>query len=197
MKIAVVESGVVVHVIVAGDDMAVDLDGKAARGPATYTIESASGVREVAYEAVITAPAGGLLVASETVGEGWTYYDGVLTPPPPVPPTKDDLTAYAADTRWRKEIGGIVVGGVPVATDDRSKQMIIGARLAADADPDWTTQWVGADGAIYPINAAAIIAISDAVQANVNACFVAYAAVKSDIDAGDITTTQEIDDAFA
>lgn len=107
------------------------------------------------------------------------------------------LTAYAADRRWRKENGGIVVGGVPIATDDRSKQMIIGARLAADADPDWTTQWVGADGSVHPVNAAAMIAISDAVQAHVNACFVTYAAVKTDIDAGTITTTEEIDAAFA
>lgn len=112
-------------------------------------------------------------------------------------PLKEKLTAYAAAARWQKEIGGIVVGGAPIATDDRSKQMIIGARLAADADPAWTTQWVGADGSVHPVNAAAMIAISDAVQAHVNACFVTYASVKSAIDAGDITTTEEIDDAFA
>ena len=107
------------------------------------------------------------------------------------------LIAYAADKRWQKETGGITVAGVSVATDDRSKQMIIGARLAANSDPNWTTQWVGADGAIYPINAAAIIAISDTVQAHVNACFTTYALVKADIDSGTITTTAEIDAAFA
>lgn len=108
-----------------------------------------------------------------------------------------DLSAYAADARWRNETGGITIAGVPVATDDRSKQMIIGARVAADADPNWTSQWVGADGAIYPIDAAAIIAISNAVQAHVNACFATFATVKAEIDAGAITTTAEIDAAFA
>lgn len=110
---------------------------------------------------------------------------------------RNQLTAYAADKRWQKESGGIVVGGVPIATDDRSKQMIIGARLAADADPDWTTQWVGADGSVHPVDATAMIAISDAVQAHVNACFVTYASVKSAIDAGTITAREEIDAAFA
>ncbi|ABE64059.1 hypothetical protein Nham_3327 [Nitrobacter hamburgensis X14] len=108
-----------------------------------------------------------------------------------------DLVAYAADQRWRKETRGIEIAGVPVATDDRSKQMIIGARLAANYDPDWSTQWVGADGSIYPIDATAIVAISDTVQAHVNDCFTTYAVVKADIDAGTITTTAEIDAAFA
>lgn len=110
---------------------------------------------------------------------------------------KQRLIQYAAAARWLREVGGVAIGGVPVATDDRSKQMIIGARIAADADPNWTTQWVGADGAIYPIDAAAIITISNAVQAHVNACFATYASVKAQIDAGTITTTAAIDAAFA
>jgi hypothetical protein len=114
---------------------------------------------------------------------------------PPQPPI--DLTAYAADVRWRKEVGGITVADVHVATDDRSKQMIIGARIAAGADPEWSTKWVGADGSINDIDATTIVAISDAVQVHVNACFTIYASVKSDIDTGAITTTQEIDAAFA
>lgn len=142
------------------------------------------------------------LVAVNATGEtayagcSWTEHGGFVEPAKP-PLTKDELTSHAAAVRWQKEIGGIVVGGVPIATDDRSKQMIIGARLAADADPNWSTQWVSADGSVHTVNAATMIAISDAVQAHVNACFVIYADVKSDIDAGDITTTQEIDAAFA
>ena len=112
-------------------------------------------------------------------------------PPPPV-----DLYAYAADARWRKEIGGITVNGVPIATDDRSKQMIIGARLAASVNPNWSTMWVGSDADIYPVDATAIVTISDAVQSHVNACFTMFADVKADIDNGTVTTVQEIDGAF-
>lgn len=197
MKIAVVEANVVTRMIVVDDGYVIDPDGRSARAQATYTVEDAGGTRDVEYEAVIDAPDGGLLIASGEAGVGWLYENGVLIAPPAPAPTIEELTAHAADTRWQKETGGITVAGVPVATDDRSKQMIIGARVAADADPDWTTQWVGADGVIYPIDAAAIVAISNAVQAHVNACFATFASVKAAIDAATITTMQEIDAAFA
>ena len=106
------------------------------------------------------------------------------------------LYTYAADARWRKEVSGITVAGAPITTDDRSKQMIIGARLAASVNPAWSTMWVGADGNIYPVDAATIIAISDAVQDHVNDCFTIFASVKADIDNGSITTTAQIDSAF-
>lgn len=108
-----------------------------------------------------------------------------------------DLVAYAADKRWQTEMGGILIAGVPISTDDRSKIMIMGARVAAAADPDWSTVWHGMDGQTYPVDAAAMIAISDAVQAHVNAGFATFAAVKAAIEAQSITTVAEIDAAFA
>lgn len=117
--------------------------------------------------------------------------------PSPYVATKDDLAAYASDLRWQKESGGITISGVPIATDDRSKLMITGARVAADADPAWTTIWQGTDGTSYPLNAAAMIAISNAVSAHVAGCFASYATVKAAIDAGTMTTTAAIDAAFA
>lgn len=110
---------------------------------------------------------------------------------------KVQLKAYAADLRWRREIGGILVAGLPVATDDRSKMMILGARVAAAANPDWVTVWHGADGGSYPINAAAMVAISDAVQAHVNQWFATFSIVDAAIVTGEITTKAEIDAAFA
>lgn len=107
------------------------------------------------------------------------------------------LLAYAANRRWQNEVGGTTVGSVPIATDDRSKTMVLGARVAAAADPGWETVWHGADGQTYPLNAAAMIAISNAVEAHVNATFATFAAVKADIEAGEITTFAEIDAAFA
>ena len=104
------------------------------------------------------------------------------------------LLAYAADKRWRVETGDIVVGSVPVATDDRSKIMIIGARVKADADANFTTEWKTPAG-FQTIDAATIIAISNAVLAHVDACFAAEATVLAEIEAGAITTTAEIDAA--
>ncbi len=112
-------------------------------------------------------------------------------------PSAEELVAYAADRRWRKEVGGIEIAGIPIMTDDRSKQMILGGRMAASVDPDWSTQWVGANGTVYPVDAAAMVAISDAVQAHVNGCFLTFATVRAQIASGETTTFQEIDAAFA
>jgi hypothetical protein len=136
--------------------------------------------------------------AADTVQIGWLYDGNSFSAPPPTPlPGMADLVAYAADLRWRREVGGITIGGVPVATDDRSKMMILGARVAAAANPGWETVWHGSDGETYPLNAAQMIAISDAVEAHVNSTFSTFAVVKADVEAGDITTTAEIDAAFA
>lgn len=124
----------------------------------------------------------------EGVQPGWSD-----TWEPPAPP-KVDLYAYAADKRWRVETGDVSVGGMTVATDDRSKVMIMGARIKADADPDYVVGWKGADGNFVELSAPQIIAVSDAVLAHVDACFAAEASVAAAITAGAITTTQQIDD---
>jgi hypothetical protein len=85
----------------------------------------------------------------------------------------------------------------PIAMDDRSQTKILGARVAASANPNWQTVWSGADGGSHPLEAAAMIAISNAVEAHINGVFVTFAGVKADIEAGEITTTDEIDAAFA
>lgn len=139
-----------------------------------------------------------LETAGPAVRVGWSW-DGSAIVPPPVaqPPSIAELIAFAANLRWRKEIGGILVEGVPVATDDRSKVMIVGARVAAAVDPQWTTIWHGSNGSVYPIDAAAMIAISDAVQSHVNAGFTTFASAKAAIEAGTITTFEQVEDAFA
>lgn len=131
------------------------------------------------------------------VTQGWRLVDDALVPPVAEAPSSERLLAYAADKRWRVEVGGITLGGVPIATDDRSKIMIMGARVAAAASPAWETVWHGSDGQTYPLNATQMVAISNAVEAHVNATFATFASVKADIEAEQITTLAEIDAAFA
>jgi len=113
------------------------------------------------------------------------------------PSTPVDLIAYAANRRWEKEVGGITVNGLQVATDDRSKMMISGARVAAEADPNFVTQWKAANGSFVTIDAAAVITISDMMLAHVSNCFAIEAQVLAEIDAGTISTVEQIDAAFA
>ena len=125
----------------------------------------------------------------------WKNGAWVHTPPPE--PTPEELRTLAAQKRWEKEVGGTTLSGFVVPTDDRSKIMISGARVAAEADPNFTTQWKGADGSFVTLDAAMIVAISNAVSNHVSNCFALEAQVLAQIEAGTITTVAEIDAAFA
>lgn len=176
----------------------IDPDGRAARGTATYTVDTPEGTEIVEYEAVIEAPAGCRYVPSATAMPGWTWSaEGGFQSPQPEPPTAAELIAYARDKRWQIEVGGRIVAGVPIATDDRAKIMLISARFAASIDTAWQTVWQGTDGNGYPIDAQAMVAISDAVHDHVNATFATLATVLAAIAAETIRTRGEIDQAFA
>jgi hypothetical protein len=75
--------------------------------------------------------------------------------------------------------------------------MLIGARVAADANPNFTTEWAGSNDVIYPLTAPQLIGISNAVLAHVAYCFAIFASVKGEIDAHTMTTADQIDAAFA
>lgn len=106
------------------------------------------------------------------------------------------LVDYAAAVRWRARLAGIVVAGVHIAADDTSLVMIAGARIKAESDPTWTTQWAAGGSVVVPLTSAQVIAISDAVLAHVDATFATFADVVAAIAAGTITTRAEIDSAF-
>lgn len=107
-----------------------------------------------------------------------------------------DLAAYTADKRWRLETGGITVGGAPVRTDRESQAMINGAFALAKDSPSTSILFKTAAG-FASLNADAIVGIGRAVAAHVQACFAAEADVLYRINAGDISTKEQIDAAFA
>jgi hypothetical protein len=80
MRAAIILAGLVISVIDL-DDKVIDADGRAARGPASYIIEGPSGTEVVEYEAVIEAPAGAILVATDAAAPGWTFDGETFSPP--------------------------------------------------------------------------------------------------------------------
>lgn len=153
---------------------------------------------------------GGVLtvIASHADGDGTlpsAYGDGVIALPysgdtaledllgKPLPEGMIDLAGYAKAARDRHEENGISVSGVPIATDDRSKTLVLGARRRVEKDPSLVTKWSAADGAVYPLDASTVIAISDAIGDFVAELFEAYAGIMADLAAGKITTPGEID----
>jgi hypothetical protein len=108
------------------------------------------------------------------------------------------LKTYAAAVRYAKEISGCMVGGVDYPSDRETQAKLTAAALFAQVDSNQTFQWKLADRSFSePLSAAEMIAVAAAVGGYVNACFVEEAEVVADVDAGTITTREEIDAAFA
>lgn len=130
---------------------------------------------------------------------GWMRVGAELVPAPPIPDGPAELMAYAKDARYAAETAGTMTAHGPIATDDRSKILILGALMAAQADPAWTTPWQFTDGTTAVIDRDGILALSAAAQAHVNAAFAAFGRVQAGIKAtpATVTTRAQIDAAFA
>lgn len=108
------------------------------------------------------------------------------------------LIDYLKDLRWQKEQAGTVWNGWPIHTDDRSQGKYL-AELQAIALDDRVDgdAWKFADGLFRPVSNADFPALAKAARAHVREMFGIEAAVLGAIESGTITTTAEIDAAFA
>lgn len=91
--------------------------------------------------------------------------------PIPLDEVKAARKAVATDLRWQKETAGILIAGMLVATDDRSKTLILGKRAQAQSNPAMVFRWKAASGDWVDLTGDQIIAIADAVADHVQACF--------------------------
>ncbi len=106
------------------------------------------------------------------------------------------LLDHAASARWRKETGGISLAGQPIATDRESQALISGAFALVQQQPETTIRFKTPTGFVT-LDAAQMTAIAITVAQHVQACFAIEADVAGDIASGEITSTVEIDAAFA
>ena len=86
------------------------------------------------------------------------------------------LLAALAAHRYTVQTGGIVVAGVPVSTDEVSLAKLSDAWIKSKFDNTITVSWV-AGGNVYPLNAAQILTIGDAVFTFQQKCYAAQAAL--------------------
>lgn len=116
--------------------------------------------------------------------------------PEPAPPV--DLADYLAWRRWRAEIGGTAWNGWTLATDDRSQgkymaevqAISLGVRL----DP---SPWKFPHGFELQISNDQVREMAIAARDHVLSCFALEAQLAAGIADGTITTTDQIDSAFA
>ena len=124
-----------------------------------------------------------------TIGENLVSKDYAVVPVMTIGEYRAKRKEALAAHRYSIEIGGVYAGGVTIATDDRSKSLLTGARVRAEADNTRTFKWKGVDGFVE-LTAAQIIAISDIVAEFVEHCFANEALHADALDALD--TFQDI-----
>ncbi|WP_038384937.1 DUF4376 domain-containing protein [Bradyrhizobium elkanii] len=110
--------------------------------------------------------------------------------------TKQQLRNYNATVRFNKVTGGMTAAGVPIKTDDRSRNFIQGGRAAAVDDATFTTKWYGSDGNFYDVDAATMKSMADALGKHTNDCYTVFSQTDDGIVANTITTLAQIDTAY-
>lgn len=100
----------------------------------------------------------------------------------PLADVKADRIAALASHRYDREIAGFTLGGMGIATDERSARLIQGAYTAAKSGLATSLRWK-APGGFVTLNAEQIIAIGEALFAFVQACFDNEDAHTTDINA--------------
>ncbi|MEI2386029.1 DUF4376 domain-containing protein [Breoghania sp. JC706] len=154
-------------------------------------------ILQPARAAVVGVIEDGWIEVPDDVFAGYVLADDETWSAPPAPaPSDDELKAYLASVRFDAETGGLTVDAMEIATDRDSQVKILAARVKAVADPDFTTTWKALNG-WFALDAAAIVAMSDAVLAHVAACFTAEETIAAAIEAGEVTTRAAVDAAFA
>jgi hypothetical protein len=111
--------------------------------------------------------------------------------------TKDQLGNYNANARLDKVNGGMTAAGIPIKTDDRSRQFVAAGRQMAEADSSFTTQWYGSDGNFYPVDAPTMISMSTALGNHTNSCYDVFKTTTDGINNNTITTLAQIDNAYS
>lgn len=137
----------------------------------------------------VVPPEGGIEVPSAPPhgnmiwnGSAWTYPASMLLD-------------HLAGIRWEREVSGIVHDSMEIATDRESQGKILAARVAAVGDNTYSLIWKAGNG-FFTLDAAAIIAMSDAVGEHVRKAFVAEGQTTVSINDGTLTTPAEVETAF-
>jgi hypothetical protein len=107
------------------------------------------------------------------------------------------LTYYAADARWRRQTGGIIVTGIQYRSDRISANERNRAYNYALADPSAIFQWKRPDGTFVSLDNAAMTKVALSESTFVQACFACEKTTVASIAGASITTHAQVDAAFA
>jgi hypothetical protein len=110
-----------------------------------------------------------------------------------------DLKAYAFYLRDQVEKNGATVNVPPITsirTDDYTQNLIARYQEVASKDSAFTVAWILPDRTTTTLDATAIGQLFDQLMAFIGGGYNTYSQVIADIDAGTITNTDQIEQAF-
>lgn len=109
---------------------------------------------------------------------GWILVPGEkpvwppVTPEPTLDEVKESMLQQLAERRWQAEESGTLINGVRINTDRQSQSKLIAAYVKSLQDNTYIIEsWKVAPGVFITLNAQTIIAIGNAVEDHVQACF--------------------------
>lgn len=165
--------------------------------PPPYTILSAQWVSDVDV-LLKTAEAGAVVVNETDRPYLWATLQASGVTISPIPgPTAADLYAYAAAKRWERETAGIMVSGLPIASDVASQTKLAGAAQAATAGLLPATVAFKTQAGFIDVTPAQVRGVYAALVAHVQDCYARESQAAAGILAGTITTRAQVDAAFA
>jgi ferric-dicitrate binding protein FerR (iron transport regulator) len=130
----------------------------------------------------------------------WLWNGTTMSQPTPTTWSKEQLAGYAADARFNRASAGIIITSLsPVAflSDPVSRNAVNSAHDYVEANPAATVKWKMSDGSFVQLDKTTLTSVMMDMSAYVESCFAGESNTADAINAGSITTLEEIDDAFA
>lgn len=150
-----------------------------------------------------------LLPVSDSTYAAWAAVDGNFTQ---TVASMDELKAtmaisfpagtlwtYAADRRFRKASGGVIITSLSPAafySDPVSRNTVNSAYNYAVDNPAAVTQWKMSDGTFITVDKTKLGIVVNTMAGFVQSCFTCESNMVAGIDNGSITTLAQIDAAF-
>jgi len=140
---------------------------------------------------LMEAQSSGKVISADDFG-----YPIAIDPAKPVR-TIESLLAEVAAKRWQVETDGIMVAGVPIATDREAQSLLNSAFIDLQSGLINDTQWKAANGTFTLVTLVQLEPVAQAVAAHRRACFAAEQVhaeainaleTQAELDAYDINT---------
>lgn len=109
--------------------------------------------------------------------------------------TPEDLTHYAREKRWHKEIEYLDADGIKLDMTDRGQMRLLS--LASDAEHNNAIHFLDANGAVHALNGEGVTKLVKAASIRRQRAFSALSDLLSGIKAKSITSRAQIDEAFS